>query len=187
MIPRSFFSTQQPGVLRLLSEDEWRCIGIMQSMGWEHYEIHGEYPRARQSTNPDCYRIQLLNLTYSCSGDPRTETSATPLHPDSHLVRARHSRFIQYYLYTVILNKMVLACWVSHNCTFRIQGSNLQDYAVPQISPSKPPSFPSRMHSELPGSCKNSLHPGTNDPFVQRAFRLTDPLKPSAVCWQGGL
>ena len=84
MIPKSFFSSQQPGVFRLLSEDEWRCIGVAQSLGWEHYAIHGESPRARQPTNSDCCRIQLLNLTSSCSGDPRTETGATPLHPDSH-------------------------------------------------------------------------------------------------------
>ena len=57
MIPKSFFSPQQPGVLRLLSEDEWRCLGIMQSLGWEHYEIHGESPQVRQLTNTNCYRV----------------------------------------------------------------------------------------------------------------------------------
>ena len=29
---------------RLLSEDEWRHIGIVQSLGWEHYLIHGPEP-----------------------------------------------------------------------------------------------------------------------------------------------
>jgi len=184
MIPKSFFSPQQPGVLRLLSEDEWRCIGVMQSLGWEHYEIHGESPRARQPTNTNCHRIQPLNLTYSCLGDRRTETSAiqTPISS-----RAKHSRFIQYYLYPFVLKQMSLACWVSHNYTFKMQGPDLQDYVVPvrsQISPSKPLSFPSRMHSELLGSCKSCLLFGTNDPFVRMAFRLTDHLIPSAVCWQ---
>jgi cyclin-dependent kinase regulatory subunit CKS1 len=28
-----------PGV-RLLSESEWRWVGIMQSRGWEHYHTH---------------------------------------------------------------------------------------------------------------------------------------------------
>ena len=97
MIPKSFFSPQQQGVLRLLSEEEWRCIGITQSVGWEHYEIHGESPRAGQSTSTNDYRIQLLNLTYSCSGDSRTETGAIPPHPDSISLQAKHSRFIQYY------------------------------------------------------------------------------------------
>ncbi|GAA5901652.1 hypothetical protein JCM5296_003342 [Sporobolomyces johnsonii] len=31
-------------VLRLLTEDEWRGIGITQSLGWEHYEVHHPEP-----------------------------------------------------------------------------------------------------------------------------------------------
>lgn len=42
MVPRAYFSDTTPGVLRLLSEDEWRSIGITQSPGWVHYEVHGE-------------------------------------------------------------------------------------------------------------------------------------------------
>jgi cyclin-dependent kinase regulatory subunit CKS1 len=41
MIPKSYFNSDDPGVLRLLSEAEWRGIGITQSLGWEHYEVHG--------------------------------------------------------------------------------------------------------------------------------------------------
>lgn len=41
MIPKTYFSPDDPGVLRLLSEAEWRGIGITQSLGWEHYEVHG--------------------------------------------------------------------------------------------------------------------------------------------------
>lgn len=190
MIPKSFFSPQQPGVLRLLSEDEWRCIGITQSLGWEHYEIHGESPRARQPTNTNSHWIQLLNLTYSCSGDPRTETRAAPLHPASHLVPSQAFTFHPVIFVYRHFEQIGLACWISHNCHFKIQGSDLQDYAVPvrsHISPSKSPSFPSRMHSELPGLCKSCLLFRTNDPFVRMAFRLADPLKPSAVSWQGDL
>jgi hypothetical protein len=44
MIPKSYFNTDDPGVLRLLSEAEWRGIGITQSLGWEHYEVHGILP-----------------------------------------------------------------------------------------------------------------------------------------------
>jgi len=29
---------------RLLSEDEWRSIGIQQSPGWTHYELHDPEP-----------------------------------------------------------------------------------------------------------------------------------------------
>lgn len=57
MIPKSFFSRQQPGVLRLLSEEEWRCLGIAQSLGWEHYEIHGGYLHVCQPTNTNGYRV----------------------------------------------------------------------------------------------------------------------------------
>ncbi|KAK0751471.1 regulatory subunit of cyclin-dependent kinase [Schizothecium vesticola] len=32
------------GTLKLLWEDEWRGIGITQSLGWEHYEVHEPEP-----------------------------------------------------------------------------------------------------------------------------------------------
>lgn len=43
MIPKQYFSPDDAGTLRLLEEHEWRGIGITQSLGWEHYEVHGEY------------------------------------------------------------------------------------------------------------------------------------------------
>ena len=42
MIPKNFFNPDNSGTLRLLSEEEWRGIGITQSLGWEHYEVHGK-------------------------------------------------------------------------------------------------------------------------------------------------
>lgn len=42
MIPKDYFSPDDSGVLRLLEENEWRGIGITQSLGWEHYEVHGQ-------------------------------------------------------------------------------------------------------------------------------------------------
>ncbi|KAF5315552.1 hypothetical protein D9611_004832 [Ephemerocybe angulata] len=44
MIPKDYFSPEDTGVLRLLSEQEWRGIGITQSLGWEHYEVHAPEP-----------------------------------------------------------------------------------------------------------------------------------------------
>ena len=41
MIPKNFFNADNSGTLRLLTEEEWRGIGITQSLGWEHYEVHG--------------------------------------------------------------------------------------------------------------------------------------------------
>ncbi|KAJ7572035.1 CKS-domain-containing protein [Mycena floridula] len=41
-IPKSYWNREyDTKVLRLLSEDEWRGIGVMQSPGWSHYEVHG--------------------------------------------------------------------------------------------------------------------------------------------------
>ena len=44
-IPKQYYNTDQSGTLRLLSEKEWRAIGITQSYGWEHYEVHSESTR----------------------------------------------------------------------------------------------------------------------------------------------
>jgi cyclin-dependent kinase regulatory subunit CKS1 len=41
MVPKNFFN-EETGTLRLLAEPEWRGIGITQSLGWEHYEVHGK-------------------------------------------------------------------------------------------------------------------------------------------------
>ncbi|KAI9460033.1 CKS-domain-containing protein [Russula earlei] len=56
MIPKTYFNPDDPGVLRLLSEAEWRGIGITQSLGWEHYEVHAPEPHVllfRRSKNFD--------------------------------------------------------------------------------------------------------------------------------------
>jgi len=44
MIPKDYFNPDDSGVLRLLTEQEWRGIGITQSLGWEHYEVHAPEP-----------------------------------------------------------------------------------------------------------------------------------------------
>ncbi|KAF4615168.1 hypothetical protein D9613_003176 [Agrocybe pediades] len=44
MIPKDYFQPDDTGVLRLLKESEWRGIGITQSLGWEHYEVHAPEP-----------------------------------------------------------------------------------------------------------------------------------------------
>jgi hypothetical protein len=38
----SYFSPDDTGLLRILEENEWRGIGITQSLGWEHFEVHGQ-------------------------------------------------------------------------------------------------------------------------------------------------
>ncbi|KIO28732.1 hypothetical protein M407DRAFT_242925 [Tulasnella calospora MUT 4182] len=44
LLPKSYFEQDGSGVLRILAEDEWRGIGITQSLGWEHYEVHAPEP-----------------------------------------------------------------------------------------------------------------------------------------------
>ncbi|BGP14054.1 hypothetical protein JCM10213_002349 [Rhodosporidiobolus nylandii] len=43
LIPKDYFEPDS-NVMRLLTEDEWRGIGITQSLGWEHYETHAPEP-----------------------------------------------------------------------------------------------------------------------------------------------
>ncbi|CZT19503.1 probable cyclin-dependent kinases regulatory subunit CKS1 [Ramularia collo-cygni] len=42
-IPKDYFDGSR-GTLKLLWEDEWRGLGITQSLGWEHYEVHEPEP-----------------------------------------------------------------------------------------------------------------------------------------------
>ncbi|KAH9060009.1 regulatory subunit of cyclin-dependent kinase [Lactarius vividus] len=61
MIPKTYFNADDPGVLRLLSEAEWRGIGITQSLGWEHYEVHAPEPHVllfRRAKNFDPHQAQ---------------------------------------------------------------------------------------------------------------------------------
>ncbi|KAH9079271.1 regulatory subunit of cyclin-dependent kinase [Lactarius deliciosus] len=61
MIPKTYFNADDPGVLRLLSEAEWRGIGITQSLGWEHYEVHAPEPHVllfRRAKNFDSHQAQ---------------------------------------------------------------------------------------------------------------------------------
>ncbi|KAI0473753.1 regulatory subunit of cyclin-dependent kinase [Xylariaceae sp. FL0804] len=40
----SLYHDPSKGTLKLLWEDEWRNMGITQSLGWEHYEVHEPEP-----------------------------------------------------------------------------------------------------------------------------------------------
>ncbi|KAI9755409.1 MAG: Cyclin-dependent kinases regulatory subunit (Cell division control protein cks1) [Lichina confinis] len=42
-IPKDYFDSSK-GALKLLWEEEWRNLGITQSLGWEHYEVHEPEP-----------------------------------------------------------------------------------------------------------------------------------------------
>lgn len=46
LLPKDYYHNYVPAAMkdRLLSEDEWRSIGIQQSPGWVHYELHKPEP-----------------------------------------------------------------------------------------------------------------------------------------------
>jgi len=44
LIPSQLFEPNDSGLLRILADEEWRAIGIVQSYGWEHYEVHAPEP-----------------------------------------------------------------------------------------------------------------------------------------------
>jgi len=43
VIPKEYHDPAK-GTLKLLWEEEWRALGITQSLGWEHYEVHEPEP-----------------------------------------------------------------------------------------------------------------------------------------------
>ncbi|TCD63540.1 transcription factor [Steccherinum ochraceum] len=59
LIPKQFFNPDDTGTLRLLSEAEWRGIGITQSLGWEHYEVHTPEPHVLLFRRPKDFDEQL--------------------------------------------------------------------------------------------------------------------------------
>lgn len=54
-IPKDYFDGAR-GTLKLLWEDEWRGLGITQSLGWEHYEVHEPEPHIL------LFKYAVLNL-----------------------------------------------------------------------------------------------------------------------------
>lgn len=45
-------------MLRILKDAEWRKIGITQSLGWEHYEVHGAFGGNRLVLAKQCIADQ---------------------------------------------------------------------------------------------------------------------------------
>jgi len=54
-IPRDYFDSAK-GTLKLLWEEEWRGLGITQSLGWEHYEVHEPEPHILLFKRPINYQ-----------------------------------------------------------------------------------------------------------------------------------
>ncbi|KAI4090850.1 MAG: hypothetical protein LQ344_004497 [Seirophora lacunosa] len=54
-IPKDYFDPSK-GTLKLLWEEEWRGLGITQSLGWEHYEVHEPEPHILLFKRPINYQ-----------------------------------------------------------------------------------------------------------------------------------
>lgn len=54
-IPKDFFDPET-GTLKILHEEEWRGLGITQSLGWQHYEIHAPEPHILLFKRPKNYQ-----------------------------------------------------------------------------------------------------------------------------------
>ncbi|KAF2281220.1 cyclin-dependent kinase regulatory subunit [Westerdykella ornata] len=58
-IPSEYFMRKEDGsrgTLKLLWEEEWRALGITQSLGWEHYEVHEPEPHILLFKRPINYQ-----------------------------------------------------------------------------------------------------------------------------------
>ncbi|KAF8205796.1 regulatory subunit of cyclin-dependent kinase [Mycena galopus ATCC 62051] len=77
LVPKNFFNEDQ-GTLRLLSEPEWRGIGITQSLGWEHYEVHAPEPHVLLFRRPKDFVPRSVTLH-----------SPAPQHANSKAARRR--------------------------------------------------------------------------------------------------
>ncbi|EGA63280.1 Cks1p [Saccharomyces cerevisiae FostersO] len=74
VIPSDYFNSEV-GTLRILTEDEWRGLGITQSLGWEHYECHAPEPHILLFKRPLNYEAELRAAT--AAAQQPTATAAT--------------------------------------------------------------------------------------------------------------
>eukprot|EP00243_Klebsormidium_subtile_P004319 TRINITY_DN18291_c0_g1_i1.p1 TRINITY_DN18291_c0_g1~~TRINITY_DN18291_c0_g1_i1.p1 ORF type:complete len:112 (-),score=12.17 TRINITY_DN18291_c0_g1_i1:344-679(-) len=74
---------------RLLSEDEWRALGVQQSRGWEHYAVHRPEPHVLLFRRPLGYGTAAQvtqGTTNDASGrraQPRQSQSELQEHTDT--------------------------------------------------------------------------------------------------------
>ena len=62
LLPKTIFKTMPRG--RLLSENEWRALGVQQSRGWVHYEIHKPEPHILLFRVKFLFSIIFLYIIY---------------------------------------------------------------------------------------------------------------------------
>ncbi|KAF9929304.1 hypothetical protein BGZ67_006401 [Mortierella alpina] len=52
----------------LMTEEEWRSLGVKQSQGWEHYMIHSPEPHVLLFKREKDYQLKYLNGVKQSSG-----------------------------------------------------------------------------------------------------------------------
>ncbi|KAI5847338.1 regulatory subunit of cyclin-dependent kinase, partial [Morchella snyderi] len=57
-IPKDYFDVET-GTLKILHEEEWRGLGITQSLGWQHYEIHAPEPHILLFKRPKNFQANV--------------------------------------------------------------------------------------------------------------------------------
>jgi len=72
LIPKTYFNSDDSGTLRLLSDAEWRGIGIQQSLGWVHYEIHAPEPHVLLFRRPKDFEQQYQRQQQALNGKAAT-------------------------------------------------------------------------------------------------------------------
>jgi cyclin-dependent kinase regulatory subunit CKS1 len=80
----SEYHDKAKGTLKLLWEEEWRAMGITQSLGWEHYEVHEPEPHIllfKYVPNP----ILASSCDMSKANGPPGGRSTTNLPPNERL------------------------------------------------------------------------------------------------------
>mmetsp|Transcript_21938 Transcript_21938/g.53404 ORF Transcript_21938/g.53404 Transcript_21938/m.53404 type:complete len:98 (+) Transcript_21938:40-333(+) len=66
-LPREVFKKIRNRANELLSEEEWRSLGVQQSLGWKHFGIHKPEPhillfRRPLGTNPRTGAVDVRHL-----------------------------------------------------------------------------------------------------------------------------
>jgi len=73
-----------PKPMRILSETEWRTLGVQQSLGWAHYEVHAPEPhvllfRRLLGTDPRTGKSNPSSSTTNSSSSSSSSTTSTSL------------------------------------------------------------------------------------------------------------
>lgn len=79
LLPKGLFDPDGSGCLLILKEEEWRgIIGITQSLGWEHYAVHGTLVQFLSERPSLLYSPDLVTRNRSIAYPPINVTAPEP-------------------------------------------------------------------------------------------------------------